>query len=144
MRNVLTVMAVCAGWCSERPGMCCAQGVVIIGVAYMYCTPPCDVTAPPQRMSPNCRGGRGISLDRQRKGFHKPKHVRRAGLPRRIPLPPPGHPRRSPSLSLKGHTSLPPRPPQRRTRPLHRHHSLQTQCRPSARIAVQDIQPLRL
>lgn len=64
MRDVLTVMAVCAGWCSERPGMCCAQGVVIIGVAYMYCTPPCDVTAPPQRMSPNCRGGRGISLDR--------------------------------------------------------------------------------
>lgn len=26
----------------------------------MYCTPPCDVTAPPQRMSPNCRGGEGF------------------------------------------------------------------------------------
>lgn len=27
----------------------------------MYCTPPCDVTPPPQRMSPNCRGERDFS-----------------------------------------------------------------------------------
>lgn len=59
MRDVLTVMAVCAGVVRVRDVLCTGSGNYRSGLYVLHS--PCDVTAPPQRMSPNCRQERDFS-----------------------------------------------------------------------------------
>lgn len=102
MRDVLTVMAVCAGWCSERPGMCCAQGVVIIGVAYMYCTPP-PVTSQPRHSA--CRRIAGGERDFSRQA--------KEGIPQTKTCPPSRTPPPNSTPSSRTPSPLPVSRPQR-------------------------------